>query len=182
MDLVPIKVKICRTLTGGKMKNDYPNFNDIEGSFRGDMDWSYYVDQFGGWCYDRVCGFGEADEENANDPHNNTDTQCQYGCLLVSKEFAKEAIKKFPDRITELTEEEYEKFYDNRSQIKTPEEIINKNIVGGITAKKGAGVELNQGDIDALDPEKDNPGITKNYKKRWATLKQRRKINIIGTK
>jgi len=186
-ELVPIKVKIlrkAREMPNGKatVTNDYPDFNSIDAKLRNNMDWCYFVDQFGGWHYDRVSKFGEADDVDVNDPHNNPDISCQYGGLLVPKDFAKEALKRFPDKVFELSEDLWEKFYNDRAHVDEPDEVINQRVIDIINAKKSLGLVMSSRDRDAVDPDKPTPGITKNLRKNWKDVKKRRKITIISTK
>lgn len=186
MELVPLKVKILRKVksSNGKsaMVNDYPDFNSLDAELRDGMDWCYFIDKYGGWHYDKVSGFGEADDADITDPHNNPDQSCQYGCFLVPKNFAKAAIEKFPDRVFELSEEHWETFHDNRAHVNEPDEIVDHNIVNTINSKKNLGVKITSRDLDALNPDKsDVPGITRNLRKRWQDVKTRRKVTIVGT-
>jgi hypothetical protein len=187
MELVPLKIKILRKvrdLPNGRstISNDYPDFNSLDSVLRNNLDWCYFVDQFGGWHYDKLSGFGEADDVNINDPHNNPDSTCQYGCFLAPKDFAKAAIEKFPDRVFELNEELWEKFYDDRAHVDEPDEIIDQNVINTINAKKSLGLRITNRDLDALDPDKPIPGITHNMKKRWKDVKSRRKVTITSAK
>ena len=184
MELVPLKIKILRKAKGAKsiMTNDYPDFNSLDPVLRNGLDWCHFVDQFGGWHYDKLCGFGEADDVDINDPHNNPDHFCQYGCFLAPKDFAKAAIEKFPDRVFELSEELWEKFHDERAHSEEPDEIIDQNVINAINTKKSLGIKTTTRDMDALDPEKPVPGITRNMRKRWQDVKSRRKVTIISTK
>ena len=55
MELVPLKVKIGLKLDGGKKVHGYPDFNQIDSVIRDNMDWSYFVDKYGGWHYYQEC-------------------------------------------------------------------------------------------------------------------------------
>jgi len=180
-ELVPLKIKIGRKTKDGQRINAYPDFNSLPGNLRGDMDWSYFIDQFGTVKYDKKCGFGEADNLDQTDPHNNTDPKCQYCAFLVPIDFATAALAMFPNEIVEMDEDTWEKFYDERAHIHMSEELVNTDIVNAIAAKKNAGISLTQNDLDALDSTKDTPGIVKNKDRLWADHKTKRKVKIVKT-
>jgi hypothetical protein len=176
MELVPLKVKILRRakfdVNGTEsMGMDYPTFNSLPMETRENLDWCNYVDKYGGWHYDKKSKLGQSDDVV-------TDKEVQYGCILVKKNFAQEAVKEWPNRVKILSEEEFEDFYDNRAHAGEPDEVINNSIVNAVLAKDKAGVKLTKKDKDAMDPESDVPGITKNKRKKWATNKK--DIKIVG--
>lgn len=167
-DLIPLKVTIRRAADG---KHKFPSFNDIPGSKRDNLDWSQYIDKFGGWHYDKECGFGEADEENP-DP----DTWC--GCFLVPEDFADAALDTFPEDVEEVDETEFERFYDNRAHAHEPELRYDTQVLQALAAKKTLGLELTDEDNAALDPDKPLPGIRRNKKRKWKDRKAKAKLKI----
>jgi len=180
MELVCLKVKICRKhrADGKGMENDYPDFNQIPVHLRGEMDWCNYIDQFGGWHYDKESGFFAVDPGDPSDPHNNIDPNCQYGCMLVEQAFADAAITKFGDRVSKIDEASFERFYNERAHAHEPVESVDLTIVQGIAAKKQAGAALTKADNDALDPTNPTRGIRKNHHRYFKDWKKKRGVAI----
>jgi len=168
MNLVPIKVKIL----SGQGNCLYPDFNQLDVVKQSGMDWSNYVDSEGsGWLYDKKCGHAEVDAASPSG--------IWLGMLLIPEEFALQAIAKFPDRITRLTEVDTEAFYNDRHACKMPDEEIDSDILQGIKLKKELGLTPTEAQKRALDPEDDTPGIRKNKKKKWADFKALQDISIV---
>jgi len=167
MEYAAIKVKILST----RGKCDYPDFNQLPIVSHSGMDWSQYIDaNGGGWLYDKKCGHAEIDAESP--------AGIWLGLLLIPEQFALEAIAKFPDRITRLTEAETEAFYNNRHACKMPDEEIDKDILEKIKLKQELGLPLTAEQEKAKDPEDDTPGIRKNKKKKFVDFKAHRGITI----
>ncbi len=174
MDLVPLKVKIGIKPEGG---HSYPNFNLLapgSRSFNGiAMDWAKYVDLFGGWSYDKVCGHHETDEESPN--------LCEWwGLLLVPEAFASAAIEQFPSLCEEIDEAEYERLYDSRCAAKLPDQVVDSAALDHIERMErleaaGKVQAPTAGEITrrskALDPKSSEPGIRENPKKTWLRCK-----------
>lgn len=178
-NLVPIKVKILRSAVSRGMRNLYPKFNDIDKEIRKSLDWSSYFDSMGiGWHYSND-GFGEGDEP-----------EVQYGATCVPADFASEAVRLFPDTVTEMTEAEWETFYEDDFTQNQLAENVDTDTLQGILAR----VQLEEKGIipppsaetllarsEALDPESPKAGISKNRNKKWADVKARRHINIVSS-
>lgn len=170
--LVPIKIKITRGARSGQLVNIYPDFNKLRPEVRDNMDWSLFFDSKGiGWHYDKLSGFGESDEFN-------DDPGVQYGCTCVPLAFAEEAVTTFPDLVEIIDEEEFEAFYDDRSHVNEPEEIIDESILNALNVKLQMGMVQSFSDENALNPDHPSPGIRKNHRKRWADFKNKGKIKI----
>jgi hypothetical protein len=178
MELVPIRIKIGRALVDGRMQNKYPNFNEIDPTIRHNLDFSFYVDAYGiGWHYDKKSGFGECDDYNE-------DCDCQYAMTAVPADFAKAAVKLFPNHVFLMTEDEAEIFYNDRAHDHEESEILDVPQLQGIAARvelEKAGVapppskELHALRKRCLDPDDQHkPGIRKNMNKTWKRLKERR--------
>ncbi|GAG30206.1 unnamed protein product, partial [marine sediment metagenome] len=58
------------------------------------------------------------------------------------------------------------------------DEKIDNDILQGIKLKQDLGIALTENQQDALDPNKDVPGIEKNKKKTWIDFKALRDISI----
>ena len=77
--LVPLHVLIGLT---GNRHHKFPKFNKLADAVRDGMDWSHYVDKFGGWHYDKQCGHAD------HDPVNGTPFGQWCGMLLIPVDFA----------------------------------------------------------------------------------------------
>ena len=123
--LRPIKVKITRTVKDGKMQNNYPDFNQLSPAVRGNMDWSYYVDEAGiGWHYS-IDGFGEGAEPDV-----------QYGILAVPQAFADAAVAMYPSEVTVLNETELEDFWNVEAHVGEPDSFEDAEVLKAIEAKR----------------------------------------------
>ncbi len=165
MELTPLLVIIG--LEGGSHR--FPPFNDLP--LPDKIDWSHYVDQFGGWHYDQT---GLRD----HDPDNDSPRGVWLGMLLVPDDFAQAAVTNWPDQCRILTEPECESFYQERVHGRDSEELIDTDRLNGIVAKDNLGLARTAHDSRALDPNDDTPGITINKMKQWAEYKSKRGITI----
>jgi len=171
-NLVPVKVKIGLKPNGHAL---YPNFNQLNEVMEKGMDWANYIDTLGeGWMYDKSSGHRD---DTPDSPFGQ-----QWGVLLVPKAFAEQAVVAFPEDCQELTEAETADFYDNKVAVDEPEEIIDTEVLTAIKVKQDLGLSLTPDQQDALDPKKPARGIRENPRKKWATHKASRKIEIVGTK
>lgn len=163
MELVPLKVKIGLKNEGGKKIHGFPSFNDIDPALRDNLDWSYYVDKFGGWHYDQVAGHADDDPDS---PVGNWN-----GMFLVPNDFAQAAIALFPNQCSILSEVEAETFYDARAHVRDPAIRENVGVLQAIKAKRDLGIPEEQADLDALNPDHPAPGRQRNKRKTWAGFK-----------
>ncbi len=177
MELVPLKVKIGIKPIKGQLAHDYPDFNRIPGPIRNNMDWSLYIDLFGGWYYDRVAG------HNDHDPDNDSPYGTWLGLLLVPEHFAKAAVGHFPKICEIVTEEKAEDFYNNRCTIEQPAVIEDLQVLQTLAARKTLGELATDSSeyIQALDVNHPAPGRRLNHLKTWEGLKKRRGITITQT-
>lgn len=169
MDLTPIKVKIGLRANGHA---DHPQWTLLP-MIKKQEDEKQYMSI--SWIYDKSCGHTEARIEN-----NEWDSPVgmQWGCLLVTDEFAKEAIATFPDLVTEITEVEFEDFYNNKSRSHMSENNCNVDILEGLKLEYDLKLINNEDVTDikqriakAIDPNDSEPGIIKNKDKVWADKK-----------
>ncbi len=167
MELVPIKVKIGLKNNG---HHRFPSFNELASALRDNVDWSVFVDKFGGWHYDQVCGHAE---EDVTSPRGNWN-----GMLLVPEDFANAAVAAFPDECSILTETEAEKFYEERGHIREPAIREDTERLQAIQAKGALGIAQDQGDLNALDPDHPAPGLRRNKKKTFAGFKTEQGITV----
>lgn len=172
MELIPLKVKIGLKNEGGKKLHAFPDFNQIDSVLRDNMDWSYFVDKFGGWHYDQISG--HADDDPGDDtPRGNWD-----GMLCVPNAFAQAAVAMFPAQCSILTETQAETFYDTRSHVRDSAIKEDTNVLQAIKAKRDLGIAEDQADLDALNPDHPALGRRRNKRKDWAGFKAAEGVTI----
>ncbi len=170
MELVPLKVKIL--IKGKEWSNYkqrghafYPDFNLLQCIIDAGLDWSYYVDQYGGgWHYDKQSGHKEEDGDNS--PHG-----LQWGVLLVPEEFAEQAEALYPKQTEIISEAEFETFYNDRAHAHEASEKLDADILAGIKSKQDLGLDITAEQTAALNPEDPTPGIVKNKNKIFTDYK-----------
>jgi len=163
-NFVPIKV-ILKRKPGGNLV-DWPDFNRISEHIRQGMKWSHYIDVIGiSWHYNKV--------ENLGTGADNGEA-----CSCVPLDFAEEAVKLFPDRVSTMTELEFQDFYDNKAHAHEPDEHMDLEILKGIQLKKSLGIALTTNQEKAIDPNTEVRGIRKNKQKKWSDAKPNFKIKI----
>ncbi len=149
----------------------YPNFNLVSSETRKGMDWSKYIDVHGGGMhYDKACGH----KDTGDSPYGH-----QICCLCVPQEFATEALSLFPDTVTALTPMEFEAFHDAKAHAHEPDEKVDTNTLNGLSAQRSlkiaVGLDVTALDSKikkALDPnDLTEPGVVRNDRKKWATVK-----------
>jgi len=170
INLVPLKIKILQN-DDGSCK--YPELNNITAANRGNVDWTKYIDKFGGWHYDKTSGHAE---ETVGSPLGEW-----HGLVFMPTEFAKEAVSLFPETCSELPEVEAEEFYNTKAHVKDPEENIDIDVVTGIKLKQDLGLTLTTDQTKAIDPNDDTVGITKNKRKVFADFKVVAAITVVKT-
>lgn len=172
MDLVPLKVTIGLKTEKNKRFHAFPAFNEIPAETRDNMDWSHFVDQYGGWHYDKVSGHDHEDTPNGS-PRG-----VWIGLLLVPEDFAADAVTRFPAQCQIVNEEAAETFYEGRVTIEQPEIEEDLEVLQAIAAKRGAGIEESADDLAALDPDNPRRGRRRNKTKRWADMLAHRGLTI----
>jgi hypothetical protein len=164
-ELVGIKVIIGRVPTATGVKNLYPNFNRIHSTLRAHMDWSSYIDSFGsGWHYDEIAPFGTSDPESPG-------TDEMFGVIAVPEEFAREAVRLFPDTVSTVDEVEFTRLFETRTKSSAPDTFIDTprldqlrsryGIVGPIDDPAALAL-MSPEDRRAVDPNDPAPGIVNN--------------------
>lgn len=171
MDLIPIKVKIGLRPNGHA---DHPEWTKLP-MINSDSEVRQYAPL--GWMYDSE--YGHADSIG------DSPIGMQWGCLLVTRAFADEAITTFPLLITELTEAEFENFHDNRITAHLPDVKYDMNTLKGLKlehdllAINGADTaEIKAKIAKAIDKNDIAPGIKTDKSKKWADLKSAKGIVI----
>lgn len=174
MDLVPIKVKIGLRSNGHADHPDWyklPLAENIEPA----------TQMSSGWHYDKKYGHRESGLDSP--------IGMQWGMLLVTPRFAREAKEVFPDLVIELTETEAEDFWDNRVTAHVAENRADVNILQVLQIELSLRKELGQ-DVatlkvkiaKALDPNDNEPGLKKNQQKKFIDAKLNLGVAIITSK
>lgn len=176
MELVPIKVRIGLKTKNERLLHGYPDFNSLPGELRDGLDWSHYIDKFGGWHYDSVAGHSD------HDPDHDSPRGEWLGMLLVPEAFAKAAIEKFGDQCSFLTEAECEAFYQDRCTVNQPDVHDDTETLQAIAAKRAAGIPEDEQDVNAMDPDHPMRGRRRNKTKTFDGYKQQRGISIKSLK
>lgn len=171
-ELTALKVRIGRR---ANRQADYPDFNLLTVVEASGQDWSHYVDAVGGgWHYDKVCGH---DMEEPGSPRGT-----QWGCLLVDDGFAKQAVARFPETCSIITEAEFETFHDERAHAHEPEVDEDKEAIQTLVNRRALGETIPQTEIDkALNPDDPTPGRRRNTRKTWAARKASMGVTIKKT-
>lgn len=172
MELVPIKVRIGLKTKNERLLHDHPDFNTLPKELRDGLDWSHYVDKFGGWKYDNIAGHSD------DDPDNDSPTGMWLGMLLVPEDFAQAAVNAFPGQCSFLTEVECERFYEDRHTADQPEIFDDTEILQAIAAKRAVGIPEDDQDRNAMDPDHPLSGRRRNKTKTFAGYKLQRGITI----
>lgn len=175
-DLTALKVKIGVRVDG---RHNHPDFNLLPVVAASGMDWAYYVDRFGeGWKYDSLVGHAD------DDPANDSPVGTWLGMLVVPEQFADEAIAAFPSVCSRMTEAECQDFYDNRHAVSMRDESRDETALNSLKLERelmvarGKDTTALDAKIDkALDPDDPEPGVRRNPRRRWASLKTRAGIN-----
>lgn len=173
MHLVPLKVTIGLKIDEqGRRVHAFPPFNDMPADVRDEMDWSFFVDKYGGWHYDKCCGHAEEDLDAGSR------RGFWLGMICVPKAFADSAVAQFAGTCQIMTEDEAKDFYDNRCHVHEPAVKEDVKVLQSIAAKKVAGIELSDDDTNALDVDHPMSGRRKNKLKTWDGFKESRGITI----
>ena len=168
MELVALKVKIGLNDNGF---HKFPAFNSLNASLRGSVDWSIFVDRFGGWHYDQVSGHDHEDTGVSERGNWN-------GMLMVPNDFAQAAVIAFPATCSIINETEAEDFYNNRGHIRDAEIKEDNTVLQAIAAKAALSIVQDQSDTDALDPDHPASGRRRNKKKTFAGFKTEQGITV----
>ena len=174
--LVPIAVRIHRKSAGGAQ---YPDFNQLPAEKRGGQVWSKYIDNFGGWHYDKVDNLGTGFAEGC-------------GICLVPKAFAEAARIAFSEDVRVLTEAEWAAFHDDRCHAHDEDEILDVEVLQGLQARLALEADPSAPTADAraeivalrtrmLDPKDPKRGIRENPRRFWVRLKVDRDYVIDAT-
>lgn len=176
MELVPIKVKIGLRANGHA---DHPQWTLLP-MIANEQQEKQYMPH--GWMYDKNSGHTEARKDG---DQWDSSVGMQWGCLLVTQQFADEAVATFPTLVTEITEAEFEDFYNNKVVGHMAENNYNSDILSGLKLEydlkviNGENVAEVKGRIaKAIDPNDSAAGITKNDNKLWSNRKSKLDVTI----
>lgn len=176
MDLIPIKVKIGLRSNGHA---DHPQWTLLP-MINNEEEQKQHIPF--GWIYDKSCGHAESRIEN-----NSWDSPVgmQWGCLLVTNQFAQEAIATFPHLVTEIDEVEFADFYDKKSRAHMSENDYNIQVLEGLKLEHDLKLinnedltEVKQRIAKAVDKNDLSPGIVKNNEKTWTDKKVKLDVTI----
>jgi hypothetical protein len=173
MELVPLRVTIGLKTEKKKRLHAFPPFNEIPETIRDGMDWSHYVDQFGGWHYDNVSG------HDNDDATNGSPRGVWIGLLLVPEDFATEAVMRFPAQCQIVNETQAERFYEDRVTVDQPEVLEDVEVLQAIAAKRQAGIPESDDDRAALDADSPRRGRKRNKTKKWDDMLTNKGLAII---
>jgi hypothetical protein len=125
------------------------------------------------WQYDNTSGHGD------HSPHSPRGEQ--LGMMVVTRQFADEAMATFPGVVSEMTDAEAELFYEQRHTVHMHRDrfdvqhLTGLKVVYDLMVAVGAPqieldafkLNINRA-LDRVDPE---PGVRRNRRKTWAGLK-----------
>lgn len=168
MELVPLKIKTTKWTEHTKDNSGdhypgeirYPDFNQISADKRQHMDWSQFIANFGEMVTDRVSGH---DQEDAESPRGVWWIMC-----LVPEDFALEAESLFPQLVEIVSQADAQTFYETRATINEPDEKVDVEVLQAIKLKQDLNIPLTATDNDAINPDKETPGVVKNKRKKMA--------------
>lgn len=182
-DAVPIKVRIgLKPGPNGGVHHDYPDWTLLPLAGSGskiEKETAVRSHQIERWRYDKVYGH---DDEGPDSP-----VGMQWGMMIVTRQFADEALLAFPSRVVEMTEVECKDFWDNRCNAHLSDDKWDVDELQGLLTmvqlRKELGLALTQSLKDrlqaAMDPDNPMPGIRRRRDRRWEMFKADRKIRIV---
>lgn len=163
MEVFPLKVNIGLRANGHA---DHPDWTKLPLALSGDPE----RDMIHGWVYDKTSGHRE---ESLDSPYG-----MQWGVLLVTRQFAGEALAAFPATITLLTEAELAIFWDEKAHAHLPSNRTDTDALLALRAERDLLVDLGRPttkiDVEiskALDPDDPTPGKRKEHMKTWVDAK-----------
>lgn len=176
IDVVALQVRIGLVSTVRGLKHLYPDFNRIDRSLRESMDWSAFIDLYGGWSYDKVSGHKD------DDTANGSPRGIWLGMLLVPEDFANAAVDLFPEQCNILSDAQAKKFYEDRVTVDQPDDFEDTEALQAMAArlvieeKLGITPSAKESNrrVDALNPDKRQRGIRKNETKTWEGYKSKK--------
>ena len=164
---VAIKVKIGLKPNGrGDMWADYPDWDKLPLAATE----THQSHQIVKWKYDKCCGHREGSVDSP--------LGMQWGMMVVTQQFADEAVAMFPDKVTVMTEAEAEDFWDNKAHAHMPENKVDSEVLGNLNTELQLRKALNQDTtaleakiVKALDPKDKEAGVSEQKEKLYANAK-----------
>jgi len=164
---VAIKVKIGLKPSGrGEMWADYPDWNKLPLAASTPVQNHQIVK----WKYDKCCGH---QEDSVDSPIG-----MQWGMMVVTEQFANEAVAMYPDTVSVMTEAEAEDFWNNKACSHIPENRANSQALTDLNSELQLRKALSQDTtaleekiINALDPDNPEAGLVKDKQKKFADAK-----------
>ena len=170
MELIPLKVKIGLRPNGHA---DHPDWSRLPLALADDP----ARHMFHGWQYDKTSGHAESTPDSP--------IGVQFGVVLVTAQFAREALTTFPALIEVLTEAQLETFWDDKARGHMPADRVDLEALDALNLERqlrvGIGqpaAALNARIARALDPDDPQPGKRKDHLRRWADAKVRLDVTI----
>lgn len=170
MKLIPIKVQIGLRPNGHA---DHPDWSTLPLAAREDP----ATHMFHGWKYDKTSGHTESTADSA--------FGVQFGLVLVTPQFAVEALATFPTLIKVLTEAELETFWDDKAHGHLPPDRVDLHVLQALNIERQLQVSIGEPTVaidarigEALDPNDPHPGKRKDHMRRWSDAKRRLDVTI----
>jgi len=168
--LVPLKVKIGLRANGHA---DHPDWQKLPLALTEDPAQHMVIS----WKYDNTSGH---QEETPDSPRG-----MQWGMIMVTQQFATEALTTFPDLVTVMTEAEAESFWENKHTVDIPENKSNNEVLQALQTELSLKESLEQDTTElkakiakAINPDDTEPGVKKNPLKTWTDAKSNLGIEI----
>lgn len=171
-NLVPLKVKIGLRPNGHA---DHPNWYQLPLAFNGERPEDH---MFGGWHYDKSSGHRESSPDSP--------LGMQWGVMLVSQKLAQEALTIWPDKMSKISEAEFEDFWENRAYAHLTENKVDHQTLASYNDELSLRTQMGQDTtelkkrlVKALDPNDPERGIRKNNMRHYADFKKDCGITIV---
>lgn len=194
MDVVPIRVKIGLKPNGHA---DYPAWENLPiiaaGLPAGNPTRARIDEEINKhwhpvkWLYDKVSGH---EDDTPGGAFASPQGQ-QWGMLLVSRQFADQAISAFPALVTEMTQAQCQNFWNNRAMVRLRDEDDDLDALNALKVRRDLLLSLPDSPqrttrlealdtriANALDPDSDEPGVKKNHRRRFADAATRFSITF----
>ena len=176
-----IKVKIGLRPNGDA---DHPDWTILPlaaaGADRAAKEAIILTHSFGSWHYDKQAGHQVAASGRAVGAEWDSPFGMQWGCRIVSEQFAAEAVTAFSALVTRITEARFQQFYNQCSCAHVSPEDRDADELLALKAEYDLRVATARPTIgilaeiaEALDPDHPRRGVKRNHHARWATHKAR---------
>jgi len=168
--LVPLKVKIGLRANGHA---DHPDWQKLPLALEEDPADHMVIS----WKYDNTSGHKE---ETPDSPYG-----MQWGMIMTTEKFAKEAVATFPELVTVMTEVEAKAFWEDKHTVDMAENKTNNEVLTALKNELDLKKELAQDTTElkakiakAIDPNDTEPGIRKRPDKTWTDAKSNLGVEI----